>query len=58
MTAVVDALYLCQKKMGSGYLSAFPTEYFDRLEADVYVWAPYYTIHKVPAKISRSVIES
>ncbi|CAA7407967.1 unnamed protein product [Spirodela intermedia] len=49
MTAVVDALYLCQKKMGSGYLSAFSTEYFDRLEADVYVWAPYYTIHKILA---------
>ncbi|XP_078442990.1 uncharacterized protein LOC144712614 [Wolffia australiana] len=49
MTEVVDALYECQKKMGSGYLSAFPSEFFDRLEADVYVWAPYYTIHKIMA---------
>ncbi|MQM17637.1 hypothetical protein Taro_050611 [Colocasia esculenta] len=49
MTAVVDALYACQKKMDSGYLSAFPTEFFDRVESLAYVWAPYYTIHKIMA---------
>lgn len=47
MTSVVDALNSCQKKIGTGYLSAFPTELFDRVEALVYAWAPYYTIHKV-----------
>lgn len=47
MTAVVSALFQCQKKIGTGYLSAFPTEFFDRLERLAYVWAPYYTIHKV-----------
>ncbi|XP_020109223.1 uncharacterized protein LOC109724716 [Ananas comosus] len=49
MTSVVDALYDCQKQMGTGYLSAFPTELFDRFEAVKYVWAPYYTIHKIMA---------
>jgi hypothetical protein len=33
--------------MGTGYLSAFPSELFDRFEAIKPVWAPYYTIHKV-----------
>lgn len=47
MNKVVDALDECQKKMGTGYLSAFPTEEFDRYEAVERVWAPYYTIHKV-----------
>ncbi len=32
-----------------GYLSAFPEEFFDRLEARQKVWAPYYTIHKIMA---------
>lgn len=47
MSAVVSALSACQKKMGTGYLSAFPSEFFDRFEAIKPVWAPYYTIHKV-----------
>lgn len=47
MFAVVSALSACQDKIGTGYLSAFPTELFDRFEAVKYVWAPYYTIHKV-----------
>ena len=32
-----------------GYLSAFPTEWFDRLDARKKVWAPFYTIHKIMA---------
>ena len=47
MSSVVDALYDCQKKVGTGYLSAFPPEFFDRFEAIKSVWAPYYTVHKV-----------
>lgn len=49
MTALVSALKECQDKMGSGYLSAFPSELFDRFEAVHPVWAPYYTIHKIMA---------
>ncbi|PIN10769.1 hypothetical protein CDL12_16636 [Handroanthus impetiginosus] len=49
MSAVVSALSLCQQKMGTGYLSAFPSELFDRFEAIKPVWAPYYTIHKILA---------
>ncbi|KAF6136338.1 hypothetical protein GIB67_043055 [Kingdonia uniflora] len=49
MYAVVNALRECQKEIGTGYLSAFPTEYFDRFEAIKPVWAPYYTIHKILA---------
>jgi DUF1680 family protein len=33
-----------------GYLSAFPEEFFDRLDAArQWVWAPYYTLHKIMA---------
>ncbi|GJN38820.1 hypothetical protein PR202_gb27896 [Eleusine coracana subsp. coracana] len=46
MSAVVDALHECQQAAGTGYLSAFPSEFFDRFEAIKPVWAPYYTIHK------------
>ncbi|KAF8398436.1 hypothetical protein HHK36_017363 [Tetracentron sinense] len=49
MSAVISALYACQDKMGTGYLSAFPSELFDRFEAIKPVWAPYYTIHKILA---------
>ncbi|CAO2837943.1 unnamed protein product [Amaranthus hypochondriacus] len=49
MTSLVTALMECQDQMGSGYLSAFPSEFFDRFEALKPVWAPYYTIHKIMA---------
>ncbi|KAL3752112.1 hypothetical protein ACJRO7_012863 [Eucalyptus globulus] len=49
MSALVTALAACQEKMGTGYLSAFPSEQFDRFEAIKPVWAPYYTIHKIMA---------
>ncbi|PIN05011.1 hypothetical protein CDL12_22454 [Handroanthus impetiginosus] len=49
MSSVVSALSDCQVKMGTGYLSAFPSELFDRFEALRKVWAPYYTIHKILA---------
>ena len=35
--------------MNPGYLSAFPEELFDRVEARKSVWAPYYTLHKIMA---------
>ena len=35
--------------MNPGYLSAFPEELFDRVEARKGVWAPYYTLHKIMA---------
>ncbi|KAK4370302.1 hypothetical protein RND71_009777 [Anisodus tanguticus] len=57
MYAVVSALFAFQEKNDTGYLSAFPSDYFDRLEALQPVWAPYYTIHKVdvlPASILAS----
>jgi DUF1680 family protein len=45
--AMVADLVKCQAK--GGYLSAFPTEWFDRLDARKPVWAPFYTIHKIMA---------
>lgn len=48
--AMVAELATCQQKLNAGgYLSAFPTEWFDRLDARKGVWAPYYTIHKIMA---------
>ncbi|KAL9169078.1 hypothetical protein ABFS82_04G056000 [Erythranthe guttata] len=49
MDALVSALSACQDKLQTGYLSAFPSEFFDRFEAVKPVWAPYYTIHKILA---------
>jgi len=46
---LVEGLAGCQKKNGGGYISAFPTEFFDRLKASKNVWAPWYTIHKILA---------
>jgi DUF1680 family protein len=48
--SMVAELAKCQQKIGGGgYLSAFPIEWFDRLDARKPVWAPYYTIHKIMA---------
>ncbi|KAI7733080.1 hypothetical protein M8C21_033485 [Ambrosia artemisiifolia] len=49
MTTVVSILGECQEHLSDGYLSAFPSEFFDRFEAIQPVWAPYYTIHKIMA---------
>ncbi len=58
---LVAELAKCQQKLGGGYLSAFPTELFDRLDnlsgkprptdpnAPGLPWAPFYTIHKIMA---------
>jgi len=51
MTSLVAGLSECQQKIGTGYLSAFPAEFFDRFESVQPVWAPYYTIHKVQSKL-------
>jgi len=42
-------LALPSRGMNPGYLSAFPEELFDRVEARKGVWAPYYTLHKIMA---------
>jgi DUF1680 family protein len=46
---VVAELDKCQSALKSGYLSAFPVEFFDRLRERQRVWAPFYTIHKIMA---------
>ena len=51
---LVNALAACQAASPSrgfhaGYLSAFPENFFDRLESGQSVWAPYYTLHKIMA---------
>lgn len=47
---VVAELAKCQAALGeSGYLSAWPEEFIDRVEARQRVWAPYYTLHKIMA---------
>lgn len=48
--SIVAELAKCQEALGeSGYLSAFPESFFDRVEAGQQVWAPYYTLHKMYA---------
>lgn len=50
---VVAELALVQQALfrrgNAGYLSAFPEEFFDRVERRRRVWAPYYTLHKIMA---------
>jgi uncharacterized protein len=46
---IVAELAKCQQKLGGAYLSAFPSSWFDRLQAGQRVWAPFYTIHKIMA---------
>jgi hypothetical protein len=51
---LVNALAACQARSPAqgyrtGYLSAFPENFFTRLEAGQSVWAPYYTLHKIYA---------
>jgi uncharacterized protein len=45
---LIAELAKCQTALGtSGYLSAYPETFFDRVEARRQVWAPYYTMHKI-----------
>ena len=46
---VVAGLTRCQKKIGTGYLSAYPTDFFEHLAQGKRVWAPFYTYHKIMA---------
>ncbi len=47
---LVAGISECQAKLNdNGYVSAFPTELFDRLDRRQPVWAPFYTLHKIMA---------
>jgi len=46
---LVGGLVQCQKKIGTRYLSAYPTELFEHLAQGKPVWAPFYTYHKIMA---------
>ena len=48
-TYLVAELAKCQSAFPGGYLSAFPLEFFNRLNERKKVWAPFYTIHKIMA---------
>lgn len=47
--ALVSELAICQKKIGTGYLGAYPATFYDRLRDGQRVWAPFYTYHKIMA---------
>ncbi len=42
---IFEELSICQ--FDNGYLSAFPEEFFDRVENGKPVWVPWYTMHKI-----------
>jgi DUF1680 family protein len=46
---VATELARCQAAIGTGYVSAFPIDLFDRLRAGQPAWAPFYTLHKIMA---------
>jgi DUF1680 family protein len=48
--AIVAELAKCQKALGpTGYLSAYPEGFIDRVIQGKRVWAPWYTLHKIMA---------
>jgi len=53
---LVAGMAACQKKIGTGYLSAFPKEEFERLVEGKPVWAPFYTYHKIMAGLLDMVV--
>ncbi|HEU5101260.1 MAG TPA: beta-L-arabinofuranosidase domain-containing protein, partial [Roseiflexaceae bacterium] len=51
---IVAGLAECQNALPTqgyhpGFLSAYPEEFFDRVDRRFPVWAPYYTLHKILA---------
>ena len=46
---LVGGLAVCQKTIGNGYLSAYPSTLFEHLAQGKQVWAPFYTYHKIMA---------
>lgn len=46
---IAGELAKCQAAIGTGYLSAFPVDLFDRLRVGQPAWAPFYTLHKIMA---------
>lgn len=46
---LVAGLAECQKKIGTGYVSAYPTDLFEKLAQGKPAWAPFYTYHKILA---------
>lgn len=49
---IVSVLAQCQSRaaqsgFNTGYVSAYPESFIDRVEARQTVWAPYYTLHKI-----------
>lgn len=60
--SIVTALAQCQDALPSkgfhpGYLAAFPESFFDRVDAQKPVWAPYYTLHKIMAGLLDTAVE-
>jgi DUF1680 family protein len=48
--AIVAGIAECQARLNeNGYVSAFPSEFFARLDRLEQVWAPFYTLHKIMA---------
>ena len=57
--ALVAELAKCQKALGkTGYLSAYPEEFIDRVIEGKRVWAPWYTLHKIMAGLLDMYVHS
>jgi DUF1680 family protein len=60
---IVAELAKCQAAMPAqgyhaGYLSAFPESFFDRVDAQQRVWAPWYTMHKIMAGLFDTYVQT
>lgn len=47
--ALITGILECQKALNANGYSAFPEEFFVRLDKREKVWAPFYTLHKIMA---------
>lgn len=43
---IIDELEKCQQLNGGEWIGSIPEKYFKRLETDLYIWSPQYTMHK------------
>ncbi len=53
---IADEMAKCQKVIGTGYLSAFPESFIDRVATGQPVWAPWYTLHKIMAGLEDNYV--
>ncbi len=53
---IIRELAECQKMNGGRWIGSVPEKYFKKLEKDIYVWSPQYTLHKTIMGLYHAVL--